>query len=283
MPGILFRRIRIFQISDPQSRGVLDQFHDFRIEVELDPGEPYAIEKKLVVVSLFDDAYYALSSREINDPKRVIEEKARIAHYVSTHIVSRSPQELVSLFPLQMQVSVEDVRRLQTVDPERVEIQTWHEIKVAKEPEGRRVFISCGQSTEYEKNLGETISRRVKEQTGLDGYFAQNQQSLEGLTQNIFNAIHNADGFIAVMHRRDNLDGKREEYRGSVWVEQEIAIAAFMVQSLGLRLPFRVYVQKGIRREGVRGFILLNPKEFEKDEEVLTDLEGFWPELLGRV
>jgi len=41
-------------------------------------------------------------------------------------------------------------------------------------------------------------------------------------------------------------------------------------------------VQQGIRREGVRGFILLNPMEFQSSAEVLSDLETFWPELVAR-
>jgi len=81
------------------------------------------------------------------------------------------------------------------------------------------------------------------------------------------------------MHRRDRLNTQPVAYRGSVWVEQEVGIAAFLVQSLGLRLPARVYVQKGIIREGVRGFILLNPIAFETAEEVIADLEDFWSDV----
>jgi hypothetical protein len=78
------------------------------------------------------------------------------------------------------------------------------------------------------------------------------------------------------MHRRDRI-ADTQDYRGSVWVEQELAIASFMVQTLGLVLPAKVYVQNGIRREGVRGFILLNPTTFETADEIITDLEAWLP------
>ena len=146
-----------------------------------------------------------------------------------------------------------------------------------------RVFISCGQTTNEERTLGEQIARLVRDRTGLEGYFAQNQGSLDGVTVNIFQALHNASGFVGIMHRRDKL--QKGDFRGSVWVEQEIGIAAFMVQALGLPLPTKAYVQRGIVREGVRGFVLLNPVEFETSQDILDDLDSWWPSLLlpGRV
>ena len=81
------------------------------------------------------------------------------------------------------------------------------------------------------------------------------------------------------MHRRDQIPSSPTEFRGSVWIEQEIAIAAFLVQALSHPLPARAYVEAGIRTEGVRGFILLNPVEFATSEEVLADLEDWLPSL----
>lgn len=59
-------------------------------------------------------------------------------------------------------------------------------------------------------------------------------------------------------------------------------IAAFLAQSLGLNLPARLFVQAGLRREGLRGHIILNPIEFESWEDVLKNLESFWPEGIVR-
>ena len=116
--------------------------------------------------------------------------------------------------------------------------------------------------------------------TGLDGYFAEYQSSLEGLTANIFNSLYESAAFIAVMHRRDGLLPDGKHFRGSVWVEQEIAIASFMVQTLGTSLPSRAYVQEGIPLEGVRGFIILNPIVFNTNQNILADLESWLPSLI---
>jgi len=73
--------------------------------------------------------------------------------------------------------------------------------------------------------------------------------------------------------------------RGSVWVEQEIAIAAFMSQVLKLPMRVRSYVHDSIRREGLRDKILLNPMSFREDSEILDDLAStlpLWRDLRGR-
>ena len=47
------------------------------------------------------------------------------------------------------------------------------------------VFISCGQYTEEERTLGQALAQAVTDLTTFAGYFAQNQTSLEGLSQHI--------------------------------------------------------------------------------------------------
>ena len=136
------------------------------------------------------------------------------------------------------------------------------------------VFISCGQYTEKERKLGKDLATLVGELTSCEGYFAENQNSLLGLSQHIFAALNRAAGFIAVMHHRGRVETPEgEQIRGSVWVEQEIAIAAFLAQAQGRDLPVLVYIQKGIKREGVRQQLRLKAVEFEAEEEVVADLK----------
>src|SRR5579863_9144237 len=47
------------------------------------------------------------------------------------------------------------------------------------------VFISCGQYTEAERAVGRRIAQLVENYTDCGGYFAENQQSLDGLSNNI--------------------------------------------------------------------------------------------------
>jgi hypothetical protein len=142
-----------------------------------------------------------------------------------------------------------------------------------EQPPRPLVFISCGQFTDQEKHLGESVRRLVEELTGCEGYFAENQNSLDGLSQNIFGALKRAAGFIAIMHHRGQVGTPSGSLiRGSVWVEEEIAIAAFVQFTQGRELPVLLYLQKGIEREGVRQQLRLKPVEFEKDEEVVNNV-----------
>jgi hypothetical protein len=134
------------------------------------------------------------------------------------------------------------------------------------------VFISCGQYRPEEIKLGEDLAAAVSELTLYQGYFAQNVTSLDGLSRNIFGALNRCCGFVGVMHQRGDLatpDGTR--IRASVWVEQEIAIAAFLKQAQDRDIQVVVYVQRGISREGVRDQLHLNPIEFSHEDDVLSD------------
>lgn len=129
----------------------------------------------------------------------------------------------------------------------------------------------------------------MEEKTGCTAYFAENQKTLEGVTEHILKGLNDAVGFIAIMHPRGDVSNPRDPgepawVRGSVWVEQEIAIAAFVSQALERPMQVRCYVHDSIRREGLRDKLLLNPVPFRSDSEILDDLALFLPSwrLLGR-
>lgn len=139
-------------------------------------------------------------------------------------------------------------------------------------PHPRKViFISCGQVTEEERALGRAIAQLVEELTPFKAYLAQNQSSLEGLTENILKAMNRCTGLIIVMHPRGRVVGLHgaEHIRASVWIEQELAIAAFLTQVLHRKLKVAAFVHKDIRREGMRDELQLNPVVFENNDEVL--------------
>lgn len=138
-----------------------------------------------------------------------------------------------------------------------------------------KIFISCGQRTEVEKALGIKIVELIEELTPFEPYFAEGQTTLEGLTKNIFGALNHAAGFIAVLHHRGVVSPGG--IRASVWIEQEIAIAAFLQQILGRDLNVAAYLQPGIIVEGVRAQLLLNPIEFESNDDVINHLKRILP------
>ena len=100
------------------------------------------------------------------------------------------------------------------------------------------VFISCGQFSNEERSLGKSVENLVLELTGLDAYFAENQNSLRDLSENVFDSLKRATGFIAIMHHRGRVTTPSGAHmRGSVWIEQEIAIAAFLRFLTGRDIP----------------------------------------------
>lgn len=142
------------------------------------------------------------------------------------------------------------------------------------------VFISCSQQ-EGEKELGQRIAALVDEH-GLKPYFAENVNTVETLTNTIFTNLKKAAAFIAVMHPRgavSDKDGKPHHQRASVWVEQEIAIAAFLKYAFEHSIEVELFIHKDINlyREGVREHLRLSPTEFTSADEVLAKLRSVLP------
>ncbi|MCK4514557.1 MAG: hypothetical protein KAU31_04825 [Spirochaetaceae bacterium] len=131
------------------------------------------------------------------------------------------------------------------------------------------VFISCGQRTNNEKNLGQAIEAAVANLPDIKPYFAQTVSSLDGLTNSIFRALDRAIGFICVLHNRGQVDVPGHPIRASVWVEQEIAIAAFIRHVLGRDIRVLLLAEKGVAVEGVREHLLMNPVQFSDNDEAL--------------
>ena len=137
------------------------------------------------------------------------------------------------------------------------------------------VFISCGQITAAEKKLGKDIVALVEGFPGLQPYFAETVTSLQGLSTNIFRNLEQAAAFVTVMHHRGTVKGRpkdKDRIRASVWIEQEIAIAAFLGHMRKADLPVAAYAQRGLTREGAREAMLWNPFQFDTENEVLADL-----------
>lgn len=83
-------------------------------------------------------------------------------------------------------------------------------------------------------------------------------------------------GFIAVIHPRGvvSFPGGTQHTRGSVRIEQEIAIAAFISQFSGRSIEVAAFIHEDIKREGIRDLLHLNPILFHDDREILGQLPG---------
>ncbi len=111
------------------------------------------------------------------------------------------------------------------------------ETKLGAEKSGRTseggdrniIFISCGQFTEGERALGNAVRELLRQRTRLEPYFADQQSTFQGLTTHILSALNRSAGFIGIMHNRGTFGTPGGQItRGSVWIEQEIAVAAFI-------------------------------------------------------
>ncbi len=137
----------------------------------------------------------------------------------------------------------------------------------------KTIFISCGQYTDAEKQLGKQISEMVRTLTDCEPFFAEEVQDLNGLDANILSALHECVGFITVMHPRGEIRRSNDFIvRASVWIEQEIAIATYIQQVEKRTLPIIAFKHKSVGREGIRDLLHLNPFEFTDETEILTEL-----------
>jgi hypothetical protein len=136
------------------------------------------------------------------------------------------------------------------------------------------VFISCGQYTEAEKQLGKQIAHMVRTLTGLEPFFAEEVQDLNGLDANILEALRNCAGFIVVLHPRGKIERPRglPIVRASVWIEQEIAIATYIARVEKRPLPIIAFKHTSVGLEGIRQLLQLNPIEFSGESKILFEL-----------
>jgi hypothetical protein len=136
------------------------------------------------------------------------------------------------------------------------------------------IFISCGQFTDAEKRLGKQIAQMVRNLTDFEPFFAEEVQDLNGLDANILTALQNCVAFITVLHPRGTITrpDKPAHTRGSVWIEQEIAIATYIQRVEKRALPIIAFKHRLVGREGIRDLIQLNPIDFTDESEVLVAL-----------
>jgi len=135
------------------------------------------------------------------------------------------------------------------------------------------IFISCGQCGEAEIQLGKEIAKTVRS-LGFQAFFAEEVQDLDGLDTSILRALHDCAAFITVLHPRGKIrtpDG-RTITRASVWIEQEIAIAAYIQHIEKRKLPVIAFRHADVSLEGIRQLLHLNPIRFATEADVIAKL-----------
>lgn len=135
------------------------------------------------------------------------------------------------------------------------------------------IFIACGQREEREKELGEKISALVESYDNLKPFLAEDTHSFNALTSEIFENLNRCSGFIAILHQREKYNENPKLCNSSLWINQEIAIAAFLSLRDKKDVPVRVFIESSndinVKIEGVLQYIIVNSIQFSKDEEVI--------------
>jgi hypothetical protein len=126
------------------------------------------------------------------------------------------------------------------------------------------IFIACGQLEDREKILGKKI-KDYFERKKVAAFFAETENDLESLNTHIFQNLNKCVGFIGILHKRT---GKHET---SVWINQEVAIAAF-INSTQRKLPALILYENGTEEAGLIKYTIANPLRFSSDEEVLEHI-----------
>lgn len=123
-----------------------------------------------------------------------------------------------------------------------------------------QVFISCGQLTSKEKEIGTAIVDYFQKR-GFEPYFAEDVHSPLGLTQSVYANLKKSEYFVCINPKRENSDV------GSLFVQQELALASF------LELPLIAFHQTGVSLQGVAKYLHVNSIEFSTLAELLERLE----------
>lgn len=131
-----------------------------------------------------------------------------------------------------------------------------------------KVFISCGQATNDEKKVASDVAQWLQS-SGYDPYVAIEVQSLLDINGGIINELKRSDYYLFINLRREKVLGHDGEfYRGSVFTNQELAIAYVLGFDKVIFLN-----QKENRREGMFEYIGSNTPEFDSLNDVLSTVQ----------
>lgn len=127
--------------------------------------------------------------------------------------------------------------------------------------EKAKVFISCGQRRDSgEVDIAKRIAEKLEEDLGFQTYIAVQEQSLNGVKENIFRQIETSEYFLFIDFKRERLaESDSKECRGSLFSHQELALASYLgIEVIALQ-------EKGVKkRDGLMEFLQANTIPFCK-------------------
>lgn len=263
----------------PGRPGLLRYFFPVTL-VPVEPIEDLRTELSVVITRMWRIGLSGGSDR-VDTPEGEADLARRLWHWIIPQIPGLLEQ-LRAEDGVELQPTVPDLEHLIKLVTKKLPYSPAVPIPLATQTgRPRQVFISCGQATPEEIALGKEIAALVSSVPGLRGYFAQNQDSPAAVTDQILKALNESVALVCVMHRRGEVSGRdgKKSHRASVWIEQEIALAAFIEQVLKRPLTVRLYCEQGIAVEGLRRQIMVHEVPFNTPQDVLDNLRGWLPKL----
>ena len=128
-----------------------------------------------------------------------------------------------------------------------------------------KVFISCGQNSREERDFAVKIANFFARE-GYVPHVAIEVQSALDINAAIIGELKSADYYVFVNFRRELiLSGSKQIHRGSLFANQELAIA------YALEFEHMLFLnQRGALREGIFKFLVTNASEFETFEDAIA-------------
>jgi len=130
-----------------------------------------------------------------------------------------------------------------------------------------KIFISCGQDNSTEVWIANKVSDWLKTK-GFEPYIAIETQSIQDVNSGIIGNLKLADYYIFIDFRRETISRFPREFRGSLFTNQELAIA----YTLGFDEVIFIQ-QSGIKLEGISKYLLSNAIKFNKSDEILNIIQ----------
>lgn len=126
-----------------------------------------------------------------------------------------------------------------------------------------KVFISCGQGKEREKDIANKIAKLLKERFDFDYYLAFEVQGLNDIMK-ITDELRSSDYYLFIdFYRKD------DEIPFSLFTHQELALA----HHLGFK-EIIAFQEKGTPLEGFLRYVQANPEPFENEIDLLKKVEA---------
>ena len=137
-----------------------------------------------------------------------------------------------------------------------------------------RVFISCGQrKNSEEEKIAVGLKEEITKLEFAEPYVAIKEQITKGFKENIFHKLEQSEYFLFIDFKREKIKAKPRRSRGSLFSNQELAIAAYLDK------PILAFQEERVKeKDGILSVIQVNPIRFlNRDsliELIIKEIKG---------